>query len=96
MDKRQKIEDEWPEDCGLLFANDFDEAIIGVGSHWGLLPDGGMTQTEAVVYDYQKCIEILERDMSYEEAVEFLHVNTLGAYNGPNTPIFVNVMSDED
>lgn len=42
------------------------------------------------LYDYDKCLSVLmKRDkMSYEDAVEFLEVNTLGSYVGEKTPAF--------
>jgi hypothetical protein len=45
------------------------------------------------VLDYRKCVEILmERDgMSEEDADEFLQFNTVGAWMGEGTPIFVDV-----
>jgi hypothetical protein len=70
----------------LLFADGFDDAIIGVSHHWS-----SNSRIEAVAYDYNKCVEILmERDgMDYEGAVEFLEFNTLGAYMGEHTPVFI-------
>ena len=90
MNMRQWIEEEWPDD-GLLFADGFDEAIIGVSYHWGGVTGGGCTRTNAVVYDLDKCIEILvERDgMTHEQARECLEFNTLGGYVGEHTPVFV-------
>ena len=70
-----------------LFADGFDDAIIGIGEQ------GGIRKT-LVVYDRQKCIEILmERDgMTLEEADEFFEFNTVGGYVGEYTPIFLERM----
>ena len=64
-----------------LFADGFDEAIMGIATQ---------CNKSLVLYDYQKCVEILvERDeMSYEEAVEYMEFNTCSAWMGENTPLF--------
>jgi hypothetical protein len=67
---------------GLLFADGFDEAIIGVAERIGMEP--------VVAYDTNKIIEILSREMTEDEAVEFFEFNILGAYMGERTPVFVN------
>jgi len=50
------------------------------------------------VYDIDACIDVLiQRDgMDYEEADEFLSFNTLGAYVGENTPLFIRMFNDEE
>jgi len=65
----------------MLFADGFDEALIGHGERCGLI---------VALYDADKCIEILmNRDgMDDEEAWEFFSYNVLGAYVGEFTPIF--------
>ena len=63
---------------------EFDEAIIGVAERIGM---------EAVVaYDTDKIIEILSRDMTEEEAIEYFDFNIIGAYVGERTPIYVNTI----
>lgn len=64
----------------LLLADGFEDAIIGV-----------CERPQAVAYDYERCIGILqERDgMDYHEAVEFFEFNTVGAYMGEHTPVFI-------
>jgi len=66
---------------GLLKADGFDEAILGVGCQKGSEP--------AIIYDYNKCVEILMEDMSFEDAVEHMEFNVVDAYVGPQTPIFL-------
>ena len=66
---------------GLLFADGFDEAIIGVAERIGMEP--------VVAYDTNKIIEILSREMTEDEAVEYFEFNILGAYMGERTPVFV-------
>lgn len=81
---RQEIE-EWAEEVEetFLFADGFDEAILGVGEQY--------SRTTAVVYDYNKCVQILvDRDkMSYEDAVEYMEFNVVTSYVGEKTPIFL-------
>jgi len=68
---------EWYE--GLLFADGFDEAIMGVEERAGV-----------VAYDIDKIIEILMREMTEEEAVEYFEFNILGAYMGEKTPVYIH------
>lgn len=69
-----------------LMADGFEEAIIGMADRCG--------QPMLVVYDVEKCIEILvARDgMSEEEALEFFEFNTLGSWVGEGTPLFLWTM----
>lgn len=78
---REALEDNYPE---CLLADGFDDAIIG-------LVDGA-TRQPVVCYDYAKCVEILMASSSMEEdeAEEFLEFNTLGAYVGEMTPLFLH------
>ena len=65
-----------------LLADGFEDAFIGFGTRFTY---------DVAVYDYDKCIEILERDMSYEDATEYFEFNTRGAYVGEHTPIFMTL-----
>ena len=73
-----------------LLADGLDEAIIGVGNQF--------TNTPVVVYDYDKCIEIFMRDndWDYEDAMDWMQFNVIGAYMGEGTPIFMTVFSQEE
>jgi hypothetical protein len=65
-----------------LLADGFEEAILGVAERCG--------QPTLVVYDADKCIEILERNgMDHDEAVEFFSFNTLGSWMGEHTPLYL-------
>jgi hypothetical protein len=69
----------------VLKADGFDDAIIGLAEGWF-----GNSHHCVVCYDYQKCLEILEsQGLSVEDAEEWLSFNTLGAYVGQFTPIFI-------
>lgn len=84
--KRQLSEKEISEDSKALFADGFDDAIIGVAYQCGKDP--------IISYDIEKCINILvKRDgMTRDEAVEYFEFNTLGAYVGEDGPIYVRVV----
>lgn len=73
-----------PTKCtGMLKADGFDEAVIGMGNQ--------MPNDPVLIYDADKCIDILmTRDgMSGEEALEFFSYNVQGSYVGEKTPIFI-------
>jgi len=71
---------------GIMFADDFDLAIVGVGRTFGGLL--------CAVYDVDKIIEILMKDgMDCEDALEYFDYNVAGAYVGEQTPIFMHMMS---
>ncbi len=61
----------------FLKADGFDDAIIGVDE----------TQMR-LIYSVSKCIEILMKDMSEEEALEYFYFNVSGSYVGQKTPIW--------
>lgn len=84
MTREECVEAAGGDDDELLFADGFDEAIIGVAERFN---------DTFVVYDKQKVLEIMvKRDgMSYEEAMEFFDFNIVGAWVGPKTPAFVDV-----
>jgi ribonucleotide reductase alpha subunit len=77
------------EDDMYLKADGFDDAIIGTAYGTTVSDDEG----PVLVYDIQKCIDILMDgavDMTREEAIEYFDFNVLGAFMGPQTPIFMN------
>jgi hypothetical protein len=75
------------EELLLLEPEDFDEAIIGIAER----ADGML----AVAYDRTRCIDILARSMSREDAEEFFEFNTAGAWMGARTPVFVDTRAAE-
>lgn len=71
-------------DADTLFADGFDEAIIGIAeARWG----NGLR----VVYSLELCLSLLMRDMGMEEdeAREYFEFNVAGSYVGENTPLFI-------
>lgn len=81
MNLREELSEEYGD---LLFMTqvEFDEAILGVAERICMEP--------VVAYSTPKIIEILARDMTEEEAVEYFEFNILGAYVGERTPVFVS------
>ena len=74
-----KIKEGFPSE-EFTIADGFDDAIIG-------LNESNMT----IVYSISKCIHILvAQGIDEGEAVEHLYFNTIGAYIGEKTPIWVN------
>ena len=71
----------------MLFADGFDDAIIGYIERAGM--------PSVACYDKHKCIEILAEDMPYDEAHEYFYFNVLDAYVGENTPCFFTRIIDE-
>lgn len=72
------------DDDGVLFADGFDDAFLGVCRQFN---------TAFAVYDRAKCLAILrDRGMTAEEADEHFDFNVGGAYVGPHTPAFIDLM----
>ena len=67
----------------MVLATGFDAAFLGVARRCG--------QTDLAVYSIQKAITVLrDRDgMSEEEAREYLEFNSIGAWLGEGTPIWL-------
>lgn len=83
--KRQQLVEELGGDGELLFADGLDDAIVGTVAIWA-----GSTRQRVVLYDYEKCVEILcEGDPDRREEVEeHMEFNVLGAYVGEMTPAY--------
>ena len=76
---REQLADENPK---ALFADGFDEALVGIARRCG--------QPALAIYERAKCIEILSREMTTTEAEEYFEFNVSGAWLGENTPIFMD------
>ena len=70
-------------ETGYLIPTGFEDAVIGTVEQCGM--------SAKPLLDRAKCIEILEKDMSHEDAIEFFEYNILGAYVGQDTPYFANL-----
>tara|TARA_R110002153_G_scaffold45296_3_gene127789 strand:+ start:1147 stop:1368 length:222 start_codon:yes stop_codon:yes gene_type:complete len=68
----------------MLKADGFDEAIVG-------MTYDVVVSEDRLIYSIDKCIEILVKrdDMTPEDAIEYLEFNTLCAYVGKDTPVFL-------
>ena len=66
-----------------LLMDGFDEALIGFSQR--------INEPLLAVYKWQRMVQILKnRDkMSYEDAVEYIEYNCIGAWIGEQTPIIV-------
>jgi len=75
------------EDLIFLEPAVFDEAILGVADRFGM--------QSVVAYDRTRVIDIYARGMTREEAEEFFEFNTIGAWVGDATPIFIDTRPAE-
>ena len=75
----------------MLLADGYEKAFIGTTI-------SAFSRKQVALYDYDKCIMILMHDnkWSEEEAVEWFDFNTIGAWVGDDTPIFVNIHKLEE
>jgi hypothetical protein len=83
----KEIFNKFPDDT-FTVADGLDDAVIGVYEE----------RPMRLVYDVYKCAEILmERDgMEYGEAIEFLEFNSISAYVGEQTPVWVYYEEGEE
>ena len=86
MTLRERIAEENPE---ALFADGLDEALVGMAERCG--------EPTLAVYDYARAVEVfMTRDgMAYEEAVEWMDFNVVGAWMGPHTPVWLRRPEEE-
>ncbi len=84
MTLREQLADESPEIL-LLDEEKFDEAIVGIVYS---------KNVPVAVYDSYKIIEILNKEMSYQEAAEYYSYNIEGAYMGDKTPLYITMLKD--
>ena len=79
MSVREELQE--PFDEPLLFADGFDDCIIGISDDFGKV---------RVVYCVEKMIEkLMSSGDTYLDARDWLEFNTLNAWVGENTPIYV-------
>ena len=84
MSIREDILDQFGDDTEtMLFADGFDDALVGVGSAFG----GDL----CAIYDADAIVEsLMKQGMDYAEALEHFDFNIAGAYVGEQTPIFMH------
>jgi hypothetical protein len=68
-----------------LIPDGFEDAVIGIErrDEEGLVPIARIS--------VNMCINILKKDMSEEEAIEFFNFNVGGSWHGENTPLYTIV-----
>jgi hypothetical protein len=78
------------EDSGAMLLEpreDYDSCVVGIGHRFH---DGPLA-----VYSIPKVLQVLEGwGMTREEAEEFFEYNTIGAWAGDGTPLFVWLTDD--
>ena len=84
MNIRDQIVDEYGEEAEtIMFADGFDDAIVGVGNSFG----GSL----CAIYDTDLIVKQCMKDgMEYDEALEYFDFNIAGSYVGEQTPIFIH------
>ena len=84
IDKENLMDILEEEEC--LTADGFDDALVGCTYGANVV----------AVYDINKMIEILmEEGTNYDDAVDFLDYNVVGAYLGEKTPLYINFVTQE-
>jgi len=79
----QRMQDEIQElNPEAQFLEGMDEALVGYAVQWGSPP--------LPVYDGEKIVEILAKDMGFEEAAEHFSFNIECAYVGSGTPLILH------
>ena len=72
------------EEC--LTAEGFDDALVGCTYGANVV----------AVYDINKMVEtLMEEGVDYEDAVDFIDYNVVGAYVGEKTPLYINFVTQE-
>ena len=84
MTKEEQISEINPD---AMLADGFEDAIIGVVEQFGC---------EAIVlYDKEKCIEILTKQgMDEEGAIDYFYFNVIGAWVGASTPCYATIFKE--
>jgi hypothetical protein len=79
-----KILDRWEDDEFIVLEDrvQYDHCLVGVVERFGMSP--------VLCYDYDKVIAMhVKEGMTREEAVEYFDFNTIGAWMGDRTPVFI-------
>tara|TARA_Y100000004_G_C8684977_1_gene314938 strand:+ start:17 stop:283 length:267 start_codon:yes stop_codon:yes gene_type:complete len=76
---RERLQDNYDQE--LLFADEWDDCIVGISDDFGDI---------RVVYSVDKMIEqLMSYGDTYLEAREYIEYNTLNAWVGDRTPIYM-------
>ena len=73
MTKLERIIENFPDE-NIMIADGFDDAIIGIEE-----------ESLRIIYSVKKILDILQKDMTEEKAINYLYYNILGSQveNGP-------------
>lgn len=66
---------------GAILLDGFDDCITGVVEEF----DNGVR----ILYSRDKILESLQKDMSYEDALEYYYYNIVGGHFGERNPLFL-------
>jgi len=75
----EQIKELYPEE-EFLITDGFNDAIIGIAED--------SNKPIRLIYSVSKCLEILEKDMQKDDALEYFTFNISSAYVGDKTPIW--------
>lgn len=64
---------------GAVLLDGLADAIIGVVEEFS---------GNRIIYSKSKILQILQKDMSYDDAVDYYYYNILGLYAGEQNPVF--------
>lgn len=68
----------------VLYPKGYEDCILGVAEKFGGPPVAAL--------DLEKMLQKMQQDgMTEEEALEFFEFNILGAYVGPETPVYIHL-----
>ena len=66
---------------GAILLDGFDECITGIVEEFG----NGVR----ILYSRDKILKSLQKDMSYEDALEYYYYNIVGGHFGERNPLFL-------
>ena len=66
---------------GAILLDGFDDCITGIVEEFG----NGVR----ILYSRDKVLESLQKDMSYEDSLEYYYYNIVGGYFGERNPLFL-------
>jgi len=87
MDIEKTVEQCLDYEEEIVLADGFEEAFMGIARQFG---------KPFAVYNFEKCIEILSREMTEDDALEYFYYNVEGAWVGKNTPAFMSWADPDD
>jgi len=66
---------------GAILLDGFDDCVVGVTESFG--------EGIRILYSRDKILELLQKDMTEEDAIEYYYYNIVGGYFGEQNPIFL-------